>query len=255
MLDVTASHCCLLAVACHCCACTEAARVGGARTIAELSGTLLAARYDVRSLSTVELMRWDYKEATRPLGGGGGGGSNAGGGMGGGMRVGIAAICETVPELMARSGGAAGLEAAMVEASERRGGLGVLLAVTKEDGAKDGAKGLVALLPAPSNGEGMEEGVGREGEGMEEGEGREGESSERTDAVVNAAAALLEAISGVPRLPSALATNQLFQAQRIEAEGFGIRWERVEGAPRLRVSSLRAAATRKTLMPAVLQLG
>ena len=89
-------------------------------------------------------------------------------------------------------------------------------------------------------------------------------------------------MAGVPALPAALAANALFQAswlpplpspadrpcplakrarrsflqaQRIEEEGFGISWEPVEGAPRLRVSRLRAAATRKTLMPALLQMG
>lgn len=39
----------------------------------------------------------------------------------------------------------------------------------------------------------------------------------------------------------ALASNALFQAQSIGEAGFGIAWERVEGAPRLRASGLEAA--------------
>jgi hypothetical protein len=229
--------------------------VGGARTLAELSDTLLAARYDVRKFSTVELMRWDYKELVRHLGGAERGGESAaaaeggsiavgaaaaeGGSMamgagaaeGGSMAVGIAAICETIPELIARSGGAAGLEKAMAEASERRGGLGLLLALTKEDDTQGGCKGIVALLPPSAAAD----------------SGPSAASAE--------AAALLEALSGVLTLPAALSSNALFTAQSIEQEGFGIRWEAVTGAPRLRLSSLRSVATRKTLMPAVLQLG
>ena len=87
--------------------------MGGATTLAELSARLLQARYDVRNLSTVELMRWDYKQARR----------------GARMPLGIAAICETLDDLLARSSGAAGLQAAMVEAAARRGGLGVLFAL------------------------------------------------------------------------------------------------------------------------------
>jgi hypothetical protein len=198
------------------CAAADVAAVGGARTLAELSEVLLAARYDVSKLSTLELLRWDYKQAARPMGGG----------SGQTLAVGIAAICETVPELVSRSGGAAGLEAAMAEASARRGGLGLLFALTKEDPADANAKGLVVLLPTDAG----------------------------TDAESDAGTALLEALEGVPALPEALATNKLFQAQQIGSEGFGIRWQAVEGAPRLRVSRLRAAATRKTLMPALLGL-
>uniref|UniRef100_A0A7S2DG34 Uncharacterized protein n=1 Tax=Haptolina brevifila TaxID=156173 RepID=A0A7S2DG34_9EUKA len=122
----------------------------------------------------------------------------------------------------------------MSEASERRGGLGLLFALTKEDASQGGSKGLIALLPT-AHGSGDEGGSGDEDQ-MEE------------------AALILAAISGVPALPAALASNRLFQAQRIEEEGFGICWERVEGAPQLRASKLREAATRKTLMPALLQL-
>ena len=77
---------------------------------------MLAARYDVSSLTSVELLRWDYKEGVRD-------------GVG---ALGIAAICETTSELVARSGGVAGLQADMAEAAEARGGLGLLLALTKE---------------------------------------------------------------------------------------------------------------------------
>ena len=194
------------------------AQLGGAATIGELSDRLLAARYDVRALSTLELMRWDYKEAVRAP-------TQASGGEG--MKVGVAAICETADELLRRSGGVEGLEAAMVEAAQRRGGLGLLLALTKEDASLQGRKGLVALLPSA---QGSRPGT------------RE------------AAESLLQALSGVPTLPPALSSNALFAAQQIETEGFGIEWERVEGAPRLRRSKLRALATRKTLMPAMLQL-
>ena len=58
----------------------------------------------------------------------------------------------------------------------------------------------------------------------------------------------------MPELPEALAANALFEAQEIATKGFGIRWQAIDGAPRLRVSRLREAATRKTLMPAVLKL-
>jgi len=192
-----------------------AARVGGAASIGALCETLLAARYDVRELTTLELLRWDCKEGVRGEGDGA-------------MRVRIAAICETVPELLQRSDGAAGLEAAMRNACERNGGaVGVLFALTKEDEAQGGRKGLVAYV-----------------------------GGEAVDAPITAlVCGLLDAIAGTPSLPSALSSNPLFKAQRIEQEGFGIQWEAVEGAPRLRVSSLRAAATRKTLLPAVLQLG
>ena len=79
----------------------DAAAVGGARSLAELSDVLLAARYDVSQLSTLELLRWDYKQGVRAFPGGGDGGGGGGGGDGGGggggsgeMRIGIAAICE-----------------------------------------------------------------------------------------------------------------------------------------------------------------
>ena len=49
------------------CAAADVAAAGGARTLAELSDVLLAARYDVSKLSTLELLRWDYKQAARPL--------------------------------------------------------------------------------------------------------------------------------------------------------------------------------------------
>lgn len=189
----------------------DAARVGGASSISELSDTLLAARYDVRALSTLELMRWDYKEGVRA--------ARIGGGQ---MAVGIAAICETRDELVARSGGARGLQDDMAAAAERRGGLDVLFALTKEDAA-GGRKALVALCPADASG------------------GAEAE-------------ALLDALAGVPTLTDALATNGLFEAQGIAEEGFGIQWEAVAGAPRLRTTSLREVITRKTLMPATLQL-
>ena len=65
---------------------------------------------------------------------------------------------------------------------------------------------------------------------------------------------MMGALQGVPRLPEALASSPLFRAQAIEADGFGVAWRPVEGAPRLRVSALRAAVTRKTLMPAVAAL-
>lgn len=189
----------------------EAARVGGATTIAELSDRLLEARYDVSQLTPLELLRWDYKESVRQVD------------PTGAMKVGVAAICETMDQFLARSGGASGLEAAMVEASSRRGGLGLLFGFTKEDDSKGGIKGLVALLPA------------------------------EPDAAA-AGEAVLQAIAGVPPLPDALKSNGLFQAQSIEAEGFGIAWATVPGAPRLRISTLRAVTTRKTLMPAVLKL-
>ena len=186
------------------------AQVGNAKTLPELSDALLAARYDVAALTTVELMRWDYKEVVRA----------------GGLTLGVAAICEVVDDLFKRSGGPAELQADMIEASERRGagGLGLLVGLTKEDAAAGGLKGLVALLP-PAD-----------------------------DARAPPAAALLEAIDGIPTLPPALASNALFRAQSIEDEGFGISWQPVEGAPRLRISTLREQATRKTLMPALLRL-
>ena len=140
--------------------------------------------------------------------------------------VGIAAICETVEALAERSSGYEGLEQAMAAAADRRGGLSLLLAITKKDKSAGGAKGLVALLP----------------------------SAEGDPATLAAASAALEAMAGVPVLPEALRANGLFQAQDIESQGFGIQWARVEGAPRLRLSQLRPAVTRKTLMPAVLQL-
>ena len=210
----------------------KAAQVGGARTLAELSARLLAARYDVSTLTTLELMRWDYKEAVRRSS------SSAAAQQqqsdSDGMKVGIAAICETADELLLRSGGCVGLEAAMSEASERRSGLGVLLALTKEDDRQQGCKGLIALLPAADNVR---------------------TATEATESPREAAESLLRALAGVPTLPPALAANALFRAQRIEAKGFGIEWEQVHGAPRLWRSKLRAQATRKTLMPALLQLG
>ena len=79
----------------------------------------------------------------------------------------------------------------------------VLFALTKEDEADGNNKGLVALLPdAAEEPKAAEEALG-----------------------------VLEAISGVPSLPAAMRANALFQAQRIEREGFGIRWAAVEGAP------------------------
>ena len=107
----------------------------------------------------------------------------------------------------------------------RRGGLGLLLALTAPE-EEGGRKGLVAWA-----------GGGAEG-------GGEG----------GAAEAVMGALQGVPRLPEALASSPLFRAQAIEADGFGVAWRPVEGAPRLRVSALRAAVTRKTLMPAVAAL-
>ena len=55
-------------------------------------------------------------------------------------------------------------------------------------------------------------------------------------------------------LPASLSSNPLFIAQRIPEEGFGLCWEEREGAPRLRFSMLREAATRKTLMPTILKM-
>ena len=217
----------------------EAARVGGATTIAQLSEVLLAARYDVSALTTLELLRWDYKEGER---------------AGGGGTVGIAAICETYEELLARSGGGpSSLEVAMAEAAERRGGLSVLLALTKEDEAEGGLKGLVALLPP---GDELLDPPLRGSSGEVVGKAAE-VAAEATAAAasVRKAEALLDAVAGIPILPAALASNGLFKAQSIEEEGFGINWQKVDGAPRLRVSKLRGVATRKTLMPAVLRLG
>ena len=112
----------------------------------------------------------------------------------------------------------------------RRGGLGLLLALTAPE-EEGGRKGLVAWAGGGAEGGGAE--GGGEGGGAE---------------------AVMGALQGVPRLPEALASSPLFRAQAIEADGFGVAWRPVEGAPRLRVSALRAAVTRKTLMPAVAAL-
>ena len=192
----------------------ESARVSGAATVAELSDVLLAARYDVSGLSATELLRWDYKEVRRPRVSGAGD-----------LAVGVAAICETVLDLVNRSGASwASLEAAMDAAAAHRGGLDLLLALTHEDDGDGGHKGLVARLPAAD------------------------------DAAREDAERVLAALAGVPRLPEALAANALFAAQDIADLGFGIDWRPVDGAPRLRVSRLRPEATRKTLLPAAAQL-
>lgn len=196
----------------------EEARVGGASTLVELSQRLLEARYDTRSLTIAELMRWDYKEATRATSS-----TEDAAAMG---ALGTAAICETAPGLLARSGGAAELEASMQEASACRGGLGLLFALTREDETDGHRKGLFALLP---------------------------DAQEKPEAAAEAAA-VLERLAGVPMLPEAMRSDPLFQAQSIESEGFGIVWRDVAGAPRLRRTRLREAVTRKTLMP-MLTLG
>ena len=92
-------------------------------------------------------------------------------------------------------------------------------------------------------------------------------------------AALLEALTGVPALPEQLATNPLFATQGIVSDGFGISWEasaeRWEGSPpaaspseaapsstssagpgaALRLSRLRGAVTRKTVLPTIVHIG
>eukprot|EP00966_Prymnesium_polylepis_P036134 838360-Prymnesium_polylepis.1 len=156
-------------------------------------------------------MRWDYKEAA----------------CANGVAVGIAAICETLPDLLERSGGVEQLQRDMAEAAEARGGLGLLLALTKEDEAAGGAKALVALLP-PQGGAAKE---------------------------ATMAASILEQISGSLSLPETLESNPLFQAQRVPDEGFGVCWEERAAGSRLRFSTLRRLATRKTLMPAVVHFG
>jgi hypothetical protein len=79
---------------------------------------LLAARYDVSARSPGELLRLDYKQAAAA----------------GGRAVGVAAVCLPGPELMARAGGAAGLEETMRAAARSRG-VDVLLALSAEDPA------------------------------------------------------------------------------------------------------------------------
>ena len=55
------------------------------------------------SFSAAELLRWDSKQSA----------------CDGGLKVGIAAVCEPLPSLLRRSGGAGGLEEAMAEAAKR----------------------------------------------------------------------------------------------------------------------------------------
>lgn len=114
-----------------------AAAVGGAQTYAELATVLLDARSDVGSLSALELLRLDYKEA----------------GFATGQRVGVAAITLTLEQLLSAAGGAAQLEAVMAAAMSAGGSAAtadVLFAVTAADGAQAGQKHAVALA-APTD--------------------------------------------------------------------------------------------------------
>ena len=80
-----------------------------------------------------ELLRLDYKQAAAA----------------GGRAVGVAAVCLPGPELLARAGGAAGLEEAMRAAARARG-VDVLLALSAEDPADPArSKALFAGAPPP----------------------------------------------------------------------------------------------------------
>jgi len=202
------------------------ARVAGATTPQELSAALLKARYSVDGLGPAELLRLDYKEAVAAS-----------------ATVGVAAICVTRAELLERSvveddvgsgGGGAGLERAMAVAAARRG-VDILFALTAEDDAADGGlKSLVVYTPNEDMGTNAEFGRRRT----------------RTPF----GNAVLASMAQMPlELPARLAEQPLFAAQAIPEEGFGLRWAAVPGgaSSQLRMSTLRAAATRKTLMPAI----
>ena len=144
--------------------------MAGAPTVEALNAALLAARYDVRGLTAAELLRLDYKEA-----------------VAGGATVGIAAICVTRTELLARSGGGEGLAEAMGAAAAARG-VDVLFALTAEDKAEEGLKSLVAFCSQEAGGGGLGQ-------------------------------ALLGGLSGIPTLPQRLVEQPLFAAQEIPTLG------------------------------------
>jgi hypothetical protein len=88
----------------------------------------------VSARSPGELLRLDYKQAAAA----------------GGRAVGVAAVCLPGPELLARAGGAAGLEEAMRAAARARG-VDVLLALSAEDPADPArSKALFAGAPPPT---------------------------------------------------------------------------------------------------------
>jgi len=182
------------------------AGVQGAKSMRELCDVLLEARYDVAARTPSELLRLDYKQATSE----------------GGRVVGVAAVCISAPELLARANGPAGLEEALSLAAAERG-VDVLFAMTAED--LDDAGQRKSLFAAAGT--------------------RAADSSA-------AAETLLGALSGIPDLPPHLATQALFVVQDIATQGFGLDWAALTPAAKLKGSTLRALATRKTLLPALL---
>ena len=100
-----------------------AAAIDGCETLAALGDRLIEARHDVGSLTTAELMRADYKEVVIDAPAPTDRNRTAEDDAPPTMRVGVAALFVPMEELLQRSGGVAGLEAAMVEAAGRREGL------------------------------------------------------------------------------------------------------------------------------------
>ena len=56
---------------------------------------------------------------------------------------------------------------------------------------------------------------------------------------------------GISKLPDHLLSQELFEAQDIRSQGFGICWEQLPGAPALRTSKMRGVVSRKTFLPTV----
>lgn len=99
-------------------------RLGGAATVAKLSGILSAARFDVAGLTSRQLLALDYKHATVD-----------------GLRVGAANIFLTLVEFAAQAGGEAALSDALRDFAENEE-VDVLFAMTKHD-ATAGGRALV----------------------------------------------------------------------------------------------------------------
>lgn len=217
----------------------DSAGLGGAASLKALSKALLEARFDVRSLSVPDLLALDYKATGLPSGmPGPDSPAPPGGGSSGGASVGVAAIFVPLADLLLRAGGGAALEAQMGAFAAERG-VDVLLALTAGDDRKAVRKGR-----APGEGEG--ELTGLKGAALAPALGR----GDRPAAL---AAALAAALESVPAgLPAALLAEPLYAKQGIDAPpGFGLKFERADGARVLLVSGLRRAATRKTVLPAV----
>jgi exopolyphosphatase len=201
------------------------AHVLGATTVKALAAALLDARFDVSALSVADLLALDYK-ATR---------------ADGALRVGVAAVFVPLAELLRRAGGGAALADAMGKFATARG-VDALLALT----AADDKGAVVRNAARAADGAGADdEPTGLKGAAL-------APSAAGGGAAAAAVAALAAALEAAPAgLPAALLAEPLFVRQAIDLTGFGLRWEALDGAGALRVSALKRAATRKTVLPVV----